>query len=387
MKQIYLDNASTSFPKPECVPKAMYEYMTELGCNINRGCYDNAYSVEEKIYETRQLIADMFGAKDCKNVVFTKNITESLNIIIKGFLKSGDHVLVSSMEHNSVMRPLTQLVDAGISFSRIPCNEKGELQLHTLPSLIKPNTRAIILTHASNICGTIMPIKEVGDFCQKNSIEFIVDSAQTAGIVEINMQEMNISALAFTGHKGLLGPQGVGGFILSDEMIMKVEPLISGGTGSLSHTEDIPSFMPDRFEAGTLNIPGVIGLNAALLWINNNESGSLFSHELLLANQFIKGIEPLEEKGLIKIIGLKNSNLRTGVVSILPLNIDPAELAYSLDSKYKIMTRVGLHCAPNAHKTVGTYPTGTLRFSFGYANDLSDVNAAVEAVTEIINGF
>ena len=232
-----------------------------------------------------------------------------------------------------------------------------------------------------------MPIKEVGDFCQKNSIEFIVDSAQTAGIVEINMQEMNISALAFTGHKGLLGPQGVGGFILSDEMIMKVEPLISGGTGSLSHTESIPSFMPDRFEAGTLNIPGILGLNAALLWINNNESGSLFSHELLLTNQFIKGIEPLEEKGLVKIIGLKNSNLRTGVVSILPLNIDPAELAYSLDYKYKIMTRVGLHCAPNAHKTVGTYPTGTVRFSFGYANDLSDINAAVDAVTEIINGL
>ena len=387
MKKIYLDNASTTFPKPACVSDAVIKYMTEMGYNINRGCYEGAYSVEEMIFETRELLANMFNATDCKNVVFTKNVTESLNVIIKGFLKSGDHVLVSSMEHNAVMRPLVQLEKNGVSFSRIPCKETGELCLETLTSLLKPNTKAIIMTHASNVCGTVMPLKEVGEFCKNHSISFIVDTAQTAGIIPIDMQDMNISALAFTGHKGLLGPQGVGGFILSEDMINNIEPLIAGGTGSISHTEDIPDFMPDKFEAGTLNIPGILGLLSSLKWINDKGQKSLLNHELSLTETFINGLKPLEDAGFIRIIGKKDLINRTGIVSIQTITMDQSEVAYTLDSKYNIMTRVGLHCAPNAHKMLGTYPEGTIRFSFGFNNDESDVMTSINALKEIFNGI
>lgn len=387
MNKIYLDNSSTTFPKPDCVSDAVYKYMTEMGCNINRGSYNDSYSVEEIVFETRELIAEMFNAADCKNVVFTKNITESLNYIIKGMLKPGDHVLVSSMEHNAVMRPLVQLEKKVISFSRIPCTEAGELCIDTLPSLLKQNTKAIIMTHASNVCGTIMPLKEVGKFCSEHFLKFIVDTAQTAGLIPIDMQEMNISALAFTGHKGLLGPQGIGGFILSEEMISEIEPLISGGTGSISHTEEIPDFMPDRFEAGTLNLPGIVGLNASLKWIKSKTTESLLSHELSLTEEFLNGLKPLEDAGFIKIAGKKDLLNRTGIVSVVPLTVDPSEVAYTLDSKYNIMTRVGLHCAPNAHKTLGTYPVGTIRFSFGFNNTSSDVQASINALKEIFNGI
>lgn len=387
MSNIYLDNASTTFPKPKCVADSVYKYMTEIGCNINRGGYENAYSVEGLVFETRELLANIFGASDCKNVVFTKNITESLNFIIKGYLKSGDHVLVSSMEHNAVMRPLVQLENSGVSFSRIPCHENGELYLDSIPSLIQPNTKAIIMTHASNVCGTIMPIKEVGTICKNHSLTFIVDSAQTAGVLPINMTEMNISALAFTGHKGLLGPQGIGGFILSEDMIDKLEPLISGGTGSISHTEKIPDFMPDKFEAGTLNIPGIIGLHSSLNWIKDKGIEALFKHELSLTEEFLRGLKPFVDGDFIKIVGRSDLSNRTGTVSISLIDHDPAEIAYILDSKYKIMTRVGLHCAPNAHKTLGTYPEGTIRFSFGFDNNSTDVKAAIKALEEIFNGI
>ena len=387
MSNIYLDNASTTFPKPKCVADSVYKYMTEIGCNINRGGYENAYSVEGLVFETRELLANIFGASDCKNVVFTKNITESLNFIIKGYLKSGDHVLVSSMEHNAVMRPLVQLENSGVSFSRIPCHENGELYLGSIPSLIQPNTKAIIMTHASNVCGTIMPIKEVGTICKNHSLTFIVDSAQTAGVLPINMTEMNISALTFTGHKGLLGPQGIGGFILSEDMIDKLEPLISGGTGSISHTEKIPDFMPDKFEAGTLNIPGIIGLHSSLNWIKDKGIKALFEHELSLTEEFLRGLKPFVDGDFIKIVGRSDLSNRTGTVSISLINHDPAEIAYILDSKYKIMTRVGLHCAPNAHKTLGTYPEGTIRFSFGFDNNSSDVKATIKALEEIFNGI
>lgn len=386
MNKIYLDNASTSFPKPETVAQNMCQYITEIGCNINRGCYENAYSIEEIVYDTRQLIADLFNAPDCKNVVFTKNVTESLNVILKGLLKYGDHVIVSSLEHNAVMRPLKQLNQSGVGFSRIPCTETGELCLDEISPLVQTNTKAIIMTHASNVCGTVMPLLEVGKFCKDHNLYFIVDSAQTAGVLPIDIQEMNISALAFTGHKGLLGPQGIGGFILSEELVSKIEPLISGGTGSISHTEDIPSFMPDKFEAGTLNLPGIIGLKAGIEWINNQTIEKIYMHEMSLVNAFLVGIKPLENEGLIKIIGKSDCNQRIGVVSIQVLNMEQSELAYVLDNKYQIMTRVGLHCAPNAHKTLGTYPAGTVRFSFGYSNTTDDVCQAINALKEICHG-
>ena len=387
MEQIYLDNASTTFPKPESVPQAVYRYMTSQGANINRGCYDSAYDVEELVFETRQKLCDLFGGGDCKNVVFTKNVTESLNVILKGFLKPGDHVLVSSMEHNAMMRPIRQLEAAGVAFDRIPCDAQGNLKMDTLPGLVRPNTRAVAMMHASNVCGTVLPIEEVGAFCHANGLKFIVDCAQTAGVFPIDMDKMHIDALAFTGHKGLLGPQGIGGFILKEEMIALIDPLLSGGTGSISHTEEIPAFMPDRFEPGTMNLPGIMGLHAGLSWLEETGIDAVRSHELELTARFLSGLEKLEGEGLIRIIGRRDLEQRTGVVSVQTLTKELSQAAFELDSEYGIQTRVGLHCAPSAHTTLGTYPTGTIRFSFGWFNTPTDADAALAALEEICHGI
>ncbi len=385
MKKIYLDQASTTFPKPECVAGAVYEYMTSNGCNINRGCYENAYDTEEVILETRELLCELFDGPDCKNAVFTKNVTESLNIVLKGFLKPGDHVLVSSMEHNAVMRPIRQLEKAGVTFDRIPCNIQGELILEAMDNLIKPNTKAVVMMHASNVCGTILPIKEVGMFCEKHGLKFIADCAQTAGVLPISMKEMHIDALCFTGHKGLYGPQGIGGFILQEDMISEITPLLSGGTGSISHTEEIPDFMPDRFEPGTMNLPGIFGLHAALNWISETGIEAIHNKEKMLTGLFLESIKKLDRSGeKIKLIGKENVEGRTAVVSIQTPGRDVSEVAYLLDKNYGIMTRVGLHCAPSAHQTLGTYPTGTVRFSFGYFNTEEEVLLAVKALEEIL---
>ena len=379
MPKIYLDNASTTFPKPKEVAEAVYHYMTQVGSNVSRGGYDNAYRTEELVYETRQNLTDLFNAPDCKNVIFTKNITESLNIILKGFLHPGDHLLVSSMEHNAVMRPLVQLRQKNISFTRVSCSHNGTLDVNDLAKYLQPNTRLVVMTHASNVCGTVLPIEKVGHFCQEHHLKFVVDTAQTAGVWLIDMQKMHIDALAFTGHKGLLGPQGIGGFILHEDMIEKIEPLISGGTGSISHTEEIPHFMPDRFEAGTMNLPGIIGLNASLNWLKQTTCSAVKQHELMLTQYFLDGIASLNNENIL-IAGRRDISQRTGVVSIQVKNREMAQLAYELDDKFGIMTRVGLHCAPSAHKTLGTYPQGTIRFSFSWWNTREDIEAAVNAL-------
>ena len=385
MKKIYLDQASTTYPKPECVAKAVYEYMTGNGSNINRGCYENAYDTEEVVLETRELLCELFDGPDCKNVVFTKNVTESLNVVLKGFLKPGDHVLVSSMEHNAVMRPIRQLEKNGVEFDRVPCSEQGELKLQSMEALLRQNTKAVVMMHASNVCGTILPLKEVGAFCKTHGLKFIADCAQTAGTMPISMKEMNIDVLCFTGHKGLYGPQGIGGFILQEEMISEMTPLLSGGTGSISHTEEIPEFMPDRFEPGTMNLPGIFGLNSALGWINEVGIENIYNKERILTRLFLEEIGKLDPKGeKIKLVGKKTEEGRTAVVSIQTPGRDVSEVAYLLDKNYGIMTRVGLHCAPSAHQTLGTYPTGTVRFSFGYFNTEEEVLFAVKALEEIL---
>ena len=387
MNKIYLDNASTTFPKPESVPQAVYQYMTTQGSNINRGCYDSAYDVEELVFETRQMLAQLFRGGDCKNVVFTKNVTESLNVILKGFLKPGDHVLVSAMEHNAMMRPIRQLEAVGVEFDRIPCNDRGELDLDALPGLVKANTRAIAMMHASNVCGTVLPIEQVGRFCHEKGLKFIVDCAQTAGVLPIDMEEMHIDALAFTGHKGLLGPQGIGGFILQEEMIPLIDPLLSGGTGSISHTEEIPEFMPDRFEPGTMNLPGIMGLHAGLTWLEETGIDNIRNHELALTAHFLRELQPLEDQGLIRIVGKRDVTDRTGVVSIQTLTKELSQAAFELDAEFGIMTRVGLHCAPSAHQSLNTFPTGTIRFSFGWWNTVDQADAAITALKEICNGI
>ena len=386
MNRIYLDQASTSFPKAPGVAQAMMDYLTMNGVNVNRGCYSSAYSAEEVIYETRQLLAELFHFSKCKNVIFTPNVTTSLNFILKGFLKPGDHILVSAMEHNAVMRPVVQLASLGISFDRIPCRTDGSMILEKVEELIRPETKAIVTLHASNVCGTRMPLDALGEICQRHQLYFVVDSAQTAGIVPINMDKMHIDALAFTGHKGLLGPQGTGGFLVSQELAEQMEPLISGGTGSVSHTEEIPDFMPDRFESGTPNLPGIYGLHEALLYLKTHSLQAINEKELSLTGYFLEQLQALDDTGRhIRIIGKKDLTDRNAVVSIQTPEIDMSQVAWQLDNEYGVMTRVGLHCAPNAHKTLGTYPAGTIRFSFGPENTKNELDFAIQGLKKILD--
>ena len=386
MNRISLDQASTSFPKAPGVAQAMMDYLTMNGVNVNRGCYSSAYSAEEVIYETRQLLAELFHFSKCKNVIFTPNVTTSLNFILKGFLKPGDHILVSAMEHNAVMRPVVQLASLGISFDRIPCRTDGSMILEKVEELIRPETKAIVTLHASNVCGTRMPLDALGEICQRHQLYFVVDSAQTAGIVPINMDKMHIDALAFTGHKGLRGPQGTGGFLVSQELAEQMEPLISGGTGSVSHTEEIPDFMPDRFESGTPNLPGIYGLHEALLYLKTHSLQAINEKELSLTGYFLEQLQALDDTGRhIRIIGKKDLTDRNAVVSIQTPEIDMSQVAWQLDNEYGVMTRVGLHCAPNAHKTLGTYPAGTIRFSFGPENTKNELDFAIQGLKKILD--
>ena len=385
MNKIYLDQASTSFPKAPSVADAVYHYLSKAPVNVNRGTYQDAYDTEEQIFETREQLLKLFhfSSGKGKNVIFTPNITTSLNILLKGLLKPGDHVLVSSMEHNAIMRPLVQLAGNGVTFDRIPCRKDGSLLIEKAEELLRPKTRLLVCLHASNVCGTMMPVQKLSDFCQKHNLLFILDTAQTAGTIPIDMDALHLDALAFTGHKGLRGPQGIGGFLITNELAAQIEPLISGGTGSVSHTEEVPAFLPDRFEPGTPNIPGILGLHAALSDLEHISIEEMFQHELDLTRYFIDGIFAMDPSEIqLRVIG-KNTSDRCAVVSIQTLQLDMARVAYELDNTYGIMTRVGLHCAPSAHKTLGTYPEGTIRFSFGSENTRHDVDQALHALAEI----
>ena len=386
MNRIYLDQAATSFPKAAGVIETMSRYMSEIGTNINRGSYGDAYEAAGIVYETRERLCRLFDFGPlpdmAKNVIFTANITYALNLLLKGFLTEGSHVLVSAVEHNAIMRPLVQLQrERGVSFDRIPCNERGELRLSEMESLIRKNTRAVILTHASNVCGTLLPLKEAGRIAKEHGLYFIADTAQTAGAFPISMKEMQIDALAFTGHKGLLGPQGIGGFLITDELAEKIAPLVVGGTGSISDTEETPEFLPDKFEAGTMNLPGIAGLCRALEFLEETGIETIRKKEEKLTEQFLAGLKQIPG---VRIIGKDTCEGRTAVVSIQSETMDEAVLAYELDSRYHIMARVGMHCAPNAHKTLKTYPQGTLRFSFGYYNTEKEVETTLTAIREIL---
>lgn len=378
---IYLDNASTTFPKPHQVASAMTEYICDVGANAGRGGYANAYRAEEIIYETRERLCGLFHFGECGNVIFTSNVTASLNYLIKGYLKDGDHVLVSGMEHNAVMRPLRQLAARNITFDRIPCDSCGRLELSDADALVGPHTRAVILTHASNVCGTVLPLKEAGEFCLRHGLRFIVDCAQTAGVLSVDMEDMHIDALAFTGHKGLMGPQGIGGFLIRSDFAEEIEPLIAGGTGSMSHLEEMPPFLPDRFEAGTLNIPGIYGLHAALGFLRDVGIEEIRKKETELTAELLAGLSDIPG---IRVIGLTGTKGRIGVISVQTEGIDLAQAAFLLDDRYGIMTRTGLHCAPEAHRTLGTWPEGTIRFSIGFFNTKEEIRAAIKSTSEMM---
>lgn len=378
---IYLDNGATSFPKPPGVAEAMFHFINQVGSNVNRGSYDTAFDAGNVVYETREMLAELFNDDTPEQVIFSRNVTESLNLVIKGLLNPGDHVLVTSMEHNAVMRPLTGLSSQGVSFSRIPCNQQGFLLVDSLDDLITPATRAVIMTHASNVCGSVMDLNTVADFARKHHLDLVIDAAQTAGVLPINVQQLTPAAVCFTGHKSLYGPQGMGGAWLSRDFSKRLRPLVEGGTGSFSEDEVQPDHLPDKFESGTLNMPGIYGLHAALGWLKERGIDQVHHHEMTLTHGFLEGLHQI--KGL-SVAGPESIDNRTAVVSVTSDLIDLGQLSHRLAREHGIATRSGMHCAPNAHKTLGTFPTGTVRFSFGFFNTQKDVETALKALEHIL---
>ncbi len=380
MNYVYLDNGATSFPKAPGVAQSISDYILNVGANVNRGAYSISYEAENTVYETRELLCQLFNFDKPENVIFTKNITESMNVFIKGILREGDHALVSSIEHNAVMRPLNAL-KSKIKYTKVKCNNLGELDVEDFEASLKSNTKAVFMTHASNVCGTILDLEKVGKICKEKGIYFIVDSAQTAGFLDIDFNRLNADAVGFTGHKSLLGPQGIGGFVINDFLVDEMNTFIEGGTGSLSDTEVQPNYMPDKFESGTLNIPGIYGLNASLKYLLKEGLNSIREKELELLDKFIQGIYNIEN---IEIIGKKTLENRTGILSLDFINKDNAVISYELSKNFGIMTRCGMHCAPSAHKTLGTFPRGTVRFGLSHFNTLEEIGYTIDSINKAI---
>lgn len=374
----YLNNAATTWPKPECVVNAVRDFMLSGGANSSRG------SNSERDMKTMNLVLDcrinlceFFGGYDPMLVTFTSNITEALNVVLRGYLKPGMNVLTTSMEHNAVMRPLRALEQQGVGVGVVRCNSEGLLDPSDLETEL--SSRAydlVVMSHASNVCGTIQPLEDVAEICGKFGVELVADTAQTAGTLSLNASELGISALCFTGHKGLMGPQGTGGIIWEPEFASRVKPLITGGTGSYSHLEYQPEDMPDKFEAGTPNLPGLAGLNAALNWLKDTGVESIASRERELGELLLEGL--LAKNGVM-LVGKREMSGRMSVFSFNVEGMDNGTLADRL-SRAGYETRPGLHCSPSAHRTLGTYPEGTLRVSPGYFTSEEEIASFLEQI-------
>ena len=377
---VYLDNAATSYPKAPGVASAMADYVEKVGATINRSSYASAQEAGLVTLSLRERLCRLFNHPDPTHAVLTPGATAGLNMVIKGLLRPGDHCLVSSMEHNAVMRPLVQLEREGVAFERIPCDAQGRLRLEALPGMIKLNTRLVVMAHGSNVCGTVQDAEAVGKICRERGVPFALDAAQTAGHIEVDFERFGLSALVVPGHKGLLGPQGIGALLLDADFARRLTPLVAGGTGSASDSEELPGWMPDRFESGTPNMPGVYGWEAALGWLENTGIETLENHEKTLSKRFLEGIYGLKN---VKLYGATVLEGRTGVFSVGILNCDNAEAAWRLEREFGILTRCGLHCAPSAHKTLGSFPEGSVRFSTGWANTEADIDAALSAIAAI----
>lgn len=381
-RKIYFDNGSTSWPKAPGVAEAMSELLTRGAFNINRGNYEGAYEVEGIVLETREKLAKMFHCKDSKRVLFSPGITHSLNYYIKGVLKAGDHVIVSGIEHNAVMRPLHQMERCGVTYDIAATAEDGSVTAEAVESLVKPKTKAVIISHASNVCGTVLPIEAIGQVCQKHDLFFVVDSAQSAGTIQIDMEKCGIDFLAFTGHKGLLGPQGIGGFLISERLDAQMVPYLAGGTGSQSDSLDMPMNLPDKYESGTMNLPGIIGLHAALSCIEEIGIDRIHDKKMELTSYFL---ERVKEFPNIRVVGKQDVQDRVAVVSLDFQGEDNAIVAFELEQNYGIMTRVGLHCAPIAHQSLHTYPQGTVRFAFSASNTKEEIDRCIEGFRELFS--
>ncbi len=383
MEAIYLDNAATSFPKPPEVAKAMYRYMTEVGASINRGVYASSQEAGLVTLTLREQLCQLFHHDEPTRCILTPGNTVGLNMVLRGWLHPGDHCLVSAMEHNAVMRPLHDLAEEGVCFDRIPCDGEGRMDPVDILPLIRPNTRLLVLSHASNVGGAVQDAEAVGRICREHGIPFVLDAAQTAGHWPIDFVGLGLSALSVPGHKGLMGPSGIGALLLAEEFARGLKPLITGGTGSRSDLEVQPEYLPDRFESGTHNLPGIFGLQAAVEMILETGLDAIRRWETALTGMFLDGIKGLPG---VRVVGPADRKDRVAVVSLDFLRMDNAEAASRLEQEYGILTRCGLHCAPTAHRTLGTFPQGTVRFSPGFYTTADEISRAVRAVKEIAGG-
>ncbi len=376
---IYFDNAATSMHKPQEVTDAVVFALNHFG-NASRGVYDESLQADRLIYDARSEIAELFNAGNPRQVAFSKNSTESLNIAIFGTLSPEDHVITSVSEHNSVLRPLNYLEDRGMQLSFLPIDDKGRIQIDKIPSLIQKNTKAIVITHASNVSGNITDLYAVSEFCKKYDLMLIVDGSQTAGSIEIDMQSMGIDILCFTGHKSLMGPQGIGGLCVNESTYIR--PFIVGGTGIHSYDKFQPDKMPTRLESGTINSIGIAGLFAAVKYLKEKNIITLHKKALEVSQYFYSKLSEFEG---IKFYGDYSAKNRAAIVSFNIGNMDSALIGKSLISDHNISTRVGTHCAPLLHIAFGTDKQGMVRFSFSHNNTFEEVDIAVEALKNIIN--
>jgi len=381
MELVYLDNSATSWPKPEGVIEAIRKAIEKYGANPGRSGHKLAIEAARIIYEAREALAELFGLEDPEPIILTKNVTEALNLVLYGFLKPGDHVITSSMEHNSVMRPLRDLERKGIEVTQIRASDKGEIDPQEVLKNIRKNTKLVVLVHISNVTGTIMPVEEILKIAKDHGIPLLLDAAQSAGTIPINLKELPVDLLAFTGHKGLFGPQGTGGLVINTKGLEeKIEPLMRGGTGSKSEEEEQPEFLPDKYESGTPNTPGIAGLGEGVRFILKEGINRIMEKKEKLTLKLLEGLK--EIKG-VKLYGPLDPKKQIGIVSFNLEGKSPSELSHLLDEKYNILSRPGLHCAPSAHKTIGTFPFGTVRLSIGYFNTEEEIEYTLRAIKDL----
>ncbi len=380
-KIIYFDNAATSFPKPEEVIQAMVRFSKEVGASPGRSGHRLAIEAGRIVFEAREGIARLFAVKDSSRVVFGLNATEGINQGLKGLLRPGDRVITSSMEHNSVMRPLRAMMKEGLEVTVLNCSPEGLLDPSEVKKAIRPNTRMVILNHASNVVGTIQPLSEIGDVCRRQEVLFFVDAAQSAGAIPIDVEREQIDLLAFTGHKALFGPQGTGGLVLGERVDEKeLVPVKRGGTGSRSEQEEHPDFLPDLCESGTPNAVGLAGLLAGLEFVMKVGVEKIRLHEKQLTEKLLLGLRKIRG---VTVYGSGTAEKQLATVSFNLQGVAPSEISLRLDEDFGILCRVGLHCAPAAHRTLGTFPEGTVRFGLSYLNREEEVEEALQAVGRI----
>jgi cysteine desulfurase family protein len=375
---IYLNNAATSHPKPEAVYVEVCRELRNASANPSRSAHRTATDAGRTIFEARERLAQLFGIRHSDRIVFTSNATGALNLATLGLLKPGDHCITTSMEHNALGRPLEFLGSLGVAVEKVPCTSRGVLHAKDISAAITNRTKLIAITHASNVIGTLTPLAEIAKIARRAGIPLLLDAAQTAGSYPLNVEALGLALLACPGHKGLLGPQGTGFLYVAPHL--QLRPILFGGTGSQSAEMQMPDFLPDRHEAGTLNTPGIAGLGAGAQFLLDQGIAIVRAHEMALCGRLLEGLSGIEG---MELYGLLDPLDRTSVVSFNLTSVDPAEIGNCLNEEFDIAVRVGLHCAPDAHRTMDTFPRGVVRLSPGFFNSLDDVDMALEAVASI----